>query len=230
MGFYGDSGGGGDLATYMQTISMMISVDSIEWAWKMLDKAGMVGEAISNLAFVDSDVVRDCATMKELFGSSAAMSELLKSSNAMKKITESKIVTNELVNTSVSMNALAASRTGLGSVFDSMIFRQAVMDSSSAKSALSSSSIVAQSTYYIQHTTDTTYRSGNVWIISASINNQYAANRAYLTKLLPPPTSKTFSFTETTTLQDINRFASEISGYHIYGSTSYSLVVRYIYI
>jgi hypothetical protein len=45
MGWAGDVGGG-DIATYEQTLAILVNNDSVDWACYMLEQSGAVGEAL----------------------------------------------------------------------------------------------------------------------------------------------------------------------------------------
>jgi hypothetical protein len=71
-----------------------------------------------------------------------------------------------------------------------------------------------------------TLRSGNVWLITASMSNSTIVGSSHLTSILSP--SSQYDFTNNTALQNINRFASAIAGYQNYNTSNYTLTVNYI--
>ena len=73
MGWADGDGGGRDIATYEQTLATLINNDSVDWACYMLEQSGAVGEALNNVAQLNSSAVESCATFSDLIASTAAL-------------------------------------------------------------------------------------------------------------------------------------------------------------
>ena len=56
MGWAG-SIGGGDQSSWEQTLSLLMSPDSLDWAARSMDAAGVVGDALNNITGLDDSTL-----------------------------------------------------------------------------------------------------------------------------------------------------------------------------
>lgn len=115
MGFYGDSGGGSGLPTYMQSMVELINPEAVDWANYMINKESVVGEAYNNIAMFENDNLASCGTFEDLCANLPIFDMVLSDEVCLQLFNLSPFVSSELTKfwqgpNGISFNELAFSK------------------------------------------------------------------------------------------------------------------------
>lgn len=120
MAWYPQSGNvsGGDLVVYEQTIAQLTNADSVDWALRMLDDQNLIGEAINEVADLNSEALVDCTTIDELLNSPDALNAVTGDLSASNILASSPTVIAKLaVASSDAINAVASNPVSLATIY-----------------------------------------------------------------------------------------------------------------